>query len=86
MEKEKYKIYGMSCASCQAHVQSAVEKLKGIHYCNVNLLLNSMEVSYDDNVLNSKTIIDAVKKAGYKAKLENKNNIKRDSKEKRYGK
>lgn len=82
MEKEKYKIYGMSCASCQAHVQSAVEKLKGIHYCNVNLLLNSMEVSYDDNVLNSKTIIDAVKKAGYKAKLENKNNIKRDSKEK----
>ena len=82
MEKEKYKIYGMSCASCQAHVQTAVEKLKGIHYCNVNLLLNSMEVSYDDNILNSKLIVEAVKKAGYKAKLENKNNIKSDSKEK----
>lgn len=82
MEKEKYKIYGMSCAACQAHVQTAVEKLKGIHYCNVNLLLNSMEVSYDDNILNSKIIIDAVKKAGYKAKLENKTNIKSDSKEK----
>lgn len=82
MEKEKYKIYGMSCASCQAHVQTAVEKLKGVHYCNVNLLLNSMEVSYDDNILNSKLIIEAVKKAGYKAKLENKNNIKSDTKEK----
>ncbi|MCR4879469.1 MAG: heavy metal translocating P-type ATPase [Bacilli bacterium] len=66
---EKYSITGMSCAACSARVQQAVSKLKGIKEVNVNLLTNSMVVSYDDKVLNADKIVSAVAKAGYGAQL-----------------
>ena len=63
---EKYSITGMSCASCVAHVDKAVRKIPGIKEVNVNLLTNSMLVSYEDNV-HPEDIIKAVKDAGYNA-------------------
>lgn len=66
---EKYLITGMSCAACSARVESSVSKLKGIKSVNVNLLTNSMTVSYDEQLLNSDKIIAAVTKAGYGASL-----------------
>ena len=65
---EKYKITGMSCAACSARVNKAVCKIDGVKEVNVNLLTNSMPVSYDDKVT-SKDIIDAVTNAGYGASL-----------------
>ncbi|MDE7161469.1 MAG: heavy metal translocating P-type ATPase, partial [Anaeroplasmataceae bacterium] len=69
--KQKFKIEGMTCSACQSHVQHAVEKLAGIEACNVNLLANSMDVSFDEKILTENQIMEAVKKAGYKAILEN---------------
>lgn len=69
--KQKFKIEGMTCSACQSHVQHAVEKLTGIESCNVNLLANSMEVSYNESSITENQIMDAVNKAGYKALLEN---------------
>ena len=66
---EKYVVSGMSCASCSARVDKAVRSLKGIKEVNVNLLTNSMVVSYDESRLNSEKIIQAVTKAGYGATL-----------------
>ena len=66
---EKYKISGMSCAACSARVNKAVAQLDGIKEVNVNLLTNSMVVSYDEKSTNSKLIIEAVIKAGYGASL-----------------
>lgn len=65
--KKKFKIEGMTCSACQSHVQHAVEKLEGITSCNVNLLANSMEVSFNEDILKESSIIEAVDKAGYKA-------------------
>ena len=59
----------MTCSSCQAHVQKAVENLNGIKNVNVNLLSNSMIVEYDEKTLNDKKIIEAVKNEGYGATL-----------------
>ena len=67
-KNEKYKIEGMSCASCQARVEKAVSKLNGIKSCSVSLLTNSMIVDRDEN-LSQKEIMDSVKNAGYKASL-----------------
>lgn len=67
MIKKKFKVEGMSCAACQAHVKSAVEKLPGTFKVNVNLLSNSMDVEVEENVCSDQMICDAVKKAGYKA-------------------
>ena len=69
---EKYTISGMSCAACSARVEKAVKNLKGVKEVNVNLLTNSMLVSYDDS-LTSEEIIKAVSNAGYGAQLVDKN-------------
>lgn len=65
--KQKFNVEGMTCSACSAHVDKAVKKLEGVIYCNVNLLSNTMEVEFDENVLQINDIMDAVNKAGYKA-------------------
>ena len=57
----------MTCAACQAHVDKAVNNLDGISSCNVNLLSNNMEVDFDESKCDVNKIINAVKRAGYKA-------------------
>lgn len=69
MKKEKYSVTGMTCSACSARVEKSVRKLDGIENVTVNLLTNSMQVEYDENVLNSGTIIAAVTDSGYKAEL-----------------
>lgn len=73
MKKEKFDIQGMTCSSCQAHVEKAVSKLEGMQKVNVNLLSNNMIVEYDENILNNEKIIEAVVDAGYGATIENNN-------------
>ena len=70
--QEKYSITGMSCAACSARVEKSVSSLPGMKQCAVNLLKNSMVVRYDDQVLTSAQIIQAVEKAGYGASLQTK--------------
>ena len=65
MKKMHFDIQGMSCASCQAHVTKAVERLEGTKNVNVNLLTNDMTVDIDENKVNSKEIIQAIENAGY---------------------
>lgn len=77
--KKKFKITGMSCAACQAHVNKAVSKLK-VNECNVNLISNTMEVDYDESKLSEKDIINAVIKGGYGASLLDENYIDNTSK------
>ena len=64
---ERYNVSGMSCAACSSRVEKAVSSLPGINYCNVSLLTNSMTV---EGNADSRDIIAAVEKAGYKARLE----------------
>lgn len=59
---EKYNITGMSCSACSARVEKAVNAVKGVTSCNVNLLTNSMIV---EGTAPPEKIIKAVKKAGY---------------------
>ncbi|MCR4671934.1 MAG: heavy metal translocating P-type ATPase [Lachnospiraceae bacterium] len=61
---DKYKVTGMSCAACQAHVEKAVSGVPGVTSCNVSLLTNSMAV---EGNASSEDIIKAVENAGYGA-------------------
>ena len=65
--KERFNVTGMTCASCQANVQKAVEKL-GVENVNVNLVSETMNVSYDENKISNSDIINAVEKIGYGAR------------------
>lgn len=77
--KQKFQVTGMTCSACSATVERNVKKLEGVKEVTVNLLSNSMVVSYDENKINNQTIIDTVVKAGYQAALEQKNNQKKVS-------
>ena len=67
---KKFSISGMSCAACSARVQKAVSKLDNIETCEVNLLTNTMVC---EGTASDKEIIEAVKNAGYGAKVYNEN-------------
>ena len=73
--KQKFQVTGMTCSACSATVERNVKKLEGVKEVTVNLLSNSMVVSYDEDKVNNQAIIDTVVKAGYQAALEQKNNI-----------
>lgn len=68
--KKRFAVTGMTCASCQAHVEHAVSKLKGVKSCSVSLLTNSMEVEFAEKEVGTNEIIAAVEKGGYHAILE----------------
>lgn len=66
--EQKFHVSGMTCASCQAHVEKDVQKLNGVQKVTVSLLTNSMTVQFDETMLRSKDIEKAVKAGGYQAK------------------
>ena len=67
IKKTKFDVTGMTCSSCSAHVEKAVTKLAGATEVSVNLLANSMSVTYEDDKLLEQDIVLAVKDAGYGA-------------------
>ena len=71
----EYQITGMSCASCQAHVSKAVERVPGVTSVNVSLLSNSMQV---EGSADEHAIIQAVIDAGYGASVKGKSKEEKD--------
>lgn len=58
----------MSCAACQARIESAVRHIPGVTECSVSLLTNTMGV---EGSASTDQIISAVQAAGYGATLSN---------------
>lgn len=69
MRKERFDVTGMTCSACSARVEKAVAGLEGIGEVSVNLLTNSMQLSYDEAKLDARGIIRAVEEAGYGASV-----------------
>ena len=67
MRKEQFDITGMTCSACSSRVEGCVVKLPGVKNVSVNLLKNSMVVSYDEQTLNTAGIVEAVESTGYGA-------------------
>lgn len=58
-------IEGMSCASCVAHVQKAIESVPGVKHSAVNLARGRAVVQFDPSATNPKQIAMAVEQTGY---------------------
>lgn len=69
MEKERFDVSGMTCSACSARVEKTVAALPGVDEVEVNLLTNSMRVSFDETILSAQAIVAAVEQAGYGASL-----------------
>jgi Cu2+-exporting ATPase len=61
---KQYKITGMTCASCQSHVEKAAAKIPGVKNASVSLLTNTLLVEGD---VSDQAVIKAVESAGYGA-------------------
>ena len=72
MVTEDFYVYGMSCAACSSHVEKAVSALEGVEACTVNLLTNSMKVTFDTEILSTMDIEKAVQDSGYSARRKSK--------------
>lgn len=65
--KQKYSVKGMTCSACENHVYNSVCKLPGVEKVEVNLLTNSMNVEFDETIIDDAKIIKAVNDGGYQA-------------------
>lgn len=68
MSKKAFRIEGMTCSACANRVERFVKKLDGINIANVNFATETLNVEFDENILNSENIEGAVVKAGYGVK------------------
>lgn len=72
----RFKVEGMTCASCKAHVEKAVNNLNGVKNVNVNLLKETLTLEIDENICKVEDIYNAVKNAGYSIKTNEKKGSK----------
>ena len=71
MAKETFVVNGMTCASCVANVENAVNKLDGVDKAVVNLTTEKMSVDYAGDKVSPEAIEKAVADAGYEAEVYN---------------
>ena len=62
-----YKIEGMMCMHCVAHVKEALEKIRGVEKVDVSLEKGTATISSKKDIAD-KDVVKAVTKAGYKVK------------------
>ncbi|MBE6878015.1 MAG: heavy metal translocating P-type ATPase [Ruminococcaceae bacterium] len=67
--EQKFNVTGMTCSACSSKVEREVSKTEGVRKVTVNLLTNSMQVDFDENITNNSKIISTVVKAGYDASV-----------------
>ena len=62
-------ILGMTCASCQHHVEEALRSTRGVESARVDLMANRASVVFDPAIVQPGAFVDAVRSAGYDAVL-----------------
>ncbi len=68
MSEQLLRIQGMTCASCQIHVQKALQAVPGVRSASVNLMAHTAQIS-SDAPLDALALIQAVHNSGYNASL-----------------
>src|ERR1700735_175439 len=68
MTQQTLRIQGMTCASCQIHVQQALEAVPGVDSASVNLMAHTAQIT-TASPLDTTTLITAVRNSGYDASL-----------------
>jgi P-type Cu+ transporter len=62
-------VLGMTCASCQHHVEEALRSTAGVQSARVDLMANRAGVVFDPNATTPTKLIEAIRAAGYDAVL-----------------
>ena len=62
-------VSGMTCASCQAHVQRTLSKTPGVTSASVNLMMGNSTIVYDPSTVSAAALVETIKSTGYGAAL-----------------
>src|ERR1035441_7210753 len=62
-------VLGMTCASCQHHVEEALRSTAGVKSAHVDLIANRAQVDYDPLIATPGALVEAIRAAGYDAVL-----------------
>ena len=69
MASAKFNVSGMTCHHCQQKVEKALKSVAGVYSAVVDLRDGVAEVDFDDDAVTSSTLVAAVERAGYGARL-----------------
>lgn len=70
LKKQTFPVLGMSCASCAAHVEKALQIVEGVVSVNVNLPLNVARVEYDQERCTPDQLQESVARMGFELVVE----------------
>jgi Cu+-exporting ATPase len=62
-------VLGMTCASCQHHVEEALRSTPGVKSAHVDLMANRASVVFDPAIAAPAALVEAIRAAGYDAVL-----------------
>ena len=62
-------VLGMTCASCQHHVEQALRSTAGVESAHVDLMGNRAQVDYDPALTTPGLLVEAIRAAGYDSVL-----------------
>jgi Cu+-exporting ATPase len=62
-------VLGMTCASCQHHVETALRSTAGVASAHVDLIANRASVQFDPAIASPQSLVDAIRASGYDAVL-----------------
>src|ERR1700685_2619835 len=62
-------VLGMTCASCQHHVEEALRATAGVESARVDLMAHRASVVFDPALAAPEKLVEAIRSAGYDAVL-----------------
>ncbi|MDP2909454.1 MAG: heavy metal translocating P-type ATPase [bacterium] len=62
-------LFGMHCSSCAGLIEKSLKKVPGVKQANVNFAAEKALVTFDETAAKPNDLIEAVRRAGYKAEL-----------------
>jgi P-type Cu+ transporter len=62
-------VLGMTCASCQHHVESALQSTSGVQAAHVDLMAHRATVTFDPRLADATVLVTAIRGAGYDSRI-----------------
>jgi len=62
-------VLGMTCASCQHHVEEALRSTAGVESAHVDLIAHRASIVFDPAIATPAALVQAIRNAGYDAVL-----------------
>jgi len=65
MTEKRLRVPDMHCGHCKAAVESELNKISGVESSNADVEKGTVEVSYDEGMVTTEDLKDAIEEAGY---------------------